>query len=262
MPSTPRRSRSAPRARSPCPTPAPAPPAPTRPPAATSAFSAACLLAMPHLRPGHAGPHESTRRAIATGWRAVRERPWVLRFLAVLLAYHLVVLPCVFVLGPLIAQRELDGATSWGVIQGAWALGAIGGGVLAMRARVAEPMRAVGLAFAVGSLQALVIALGHTTAGIAAFLALAGIATSYGWTMWESTVQQRVPAHVLSRVISFDFTVSVGSLPLGTALIGPVAEGAGLRPTMIVASAIGATLALTYALSASARSRDRPAASR
>src|SRR4051812_46231798 len=39
--------------------------------AATFAVSAVCLLAMPHLRPDHHGPHESTRRAIATGWRAV-----------------------------------------------------------------------------------------------------------------------------------------------------------------------------------------------
>ena len=110
---------------------------------------------------------EPTLRAIATGWRAVRARPWVSRFLAVLVAYHVAVLPCVFVLGPLIAKHELDGATSWGIIQGAFAAGAIAGGALAIRWRPAHPIRVLGAAFVVAAFQSTVIALGHTTAAIA-----------------------------------------------------------------------------------------------
>jgi len=215
---------------------------------ATFLVSAAFLARMPTLRAVRDEQPESTRRAIATGWRAVRERPWVSRFLPVLLVYHVAVLPCVFVLGPLIAERELDGAASWGLISGAFGLGAIAGGVLAIRWRPDAPMRAVGLAFTISSLQALVIALGGTTVGIGVFLALSGIAVSFGWTMWESTVQARVPEHLVSRVISFDFLVSVGSLPLGLALIGPIAEAAGLRRTMVVASVVAASLAVIYAL--------------
>jgi MFS family permease len=216
--------------------------------AATFAFSALALARMPRLQTAREHAHEKTLRAIATGARAVRERPWVLRFLAVLSVYHLTVLPCVFVLGPLIAQRELDGATSWGIIQGAFAAGAVAGGVLAIRWRPHRPMRIMGLAFVVAALQSTVIALGHTTAGIAVFQGLAAIGVSFGWTMWESTIQRRVPEHLVSRVISFDFLTSTGTLPLGMALVAPIAESAGLRPTMIVASALCATLALAYAL--------------
>src|SRR4051794_14684696 len=216
--------------------------------AVTFLVSAAFLARMPALRAPRDEAPERTLRAIATGWRAVRERPWVARFLPVLFVYHVAVLPCVFVLGPLIAERELSGATSWGIVYGAFGIGAVAGGVLALRWRPSAPMRAVGLAFAISSLQALVIALGQTTAGIAAFLGLAGIAVAFGWAMWEATVQARVPEHLVSRVISFDFMFSVGSLPLGLALVGPVAEAAGLRPTMVVASALGATLAVIYAL--------------
>jgi len=157
-------------------------------------------------------------------------------------------LPCVWVLGPLIAERELDGATSWGVINGAFAVGAIVGSVLAVRARSQPSMRFVGFAFAIAALQAAVIALGGTTAGIAAFLALAGIAVALAWIMWESTVQRRMPEHLVSRAISFDLLVSVGSLPLGMALIGPLAEAVGLQETMIGASALVSALAVAYAL--------------
>src|SRR3954470_2489435 len=216
--------------------------------AVTFLVSAAFLARMPALRVPRDEQPEPTLRAIATGWRAVRERPWVARFLPVLFVYHVAVLPCVFVLGPLIAERELDGATSWGIVYGAFGVGAVAGGILAIRWRPSAPMRAVGLAFSISSLQALVIALGQTTAGVAAFLGLAGIAVAFGWAMWEATVQARVPEHLVSRVISFDFMFSVGSLPLGLAIVGPIAEAAGLRPTMVVASALGATLAVIYAL--------------
>src|SRR3954468_22507927 len=220
--------------------------------AATFVASSLCMAWMPRLHPVREHAAEKTLRAIATGARAVRERPWVLRFLAVLAVYHLTVLPCVFVLGPLIAQRELDGATSWGIIQGAFAAGAVAGGVLAIRWRPRRPMRIMGLAFVVAALQSTIIALGHTTIGIAVFQGLAAIGVSFGWTMWESTIQRRAPEHLVSRVISFDFLTSTGTLPLGMALVGPIAEGVGLRPTMIVASALCAALALAYALNPAA----------
>jgi len=210
--------------------------------------SAACLLRMPRVRAARERASEPTLRAIATGWRAVRARPWVSRFLAVLVAYHAAVLPCVFVLGPLIAQRELDGATSWGIIQGAFAAGAVAGGVLAIRWRPARPVRVLGAAFAVAALQSTIIALGHTTAVIAAVEAFAAVGVSFGWTMWESTIQLRIPEHLVSRVISFDFLTSTATLPLGMAVIGPIAAAAGLRPTMVTATALCAALAAGYAL--------------
>jgi MFS family permease len=216
--------------------------------AATFVISAGFLARMPRLVAVREAEPEPTLRAIATGWRAVRERAWLVRFLVVLLGYHLVMLPCVWVLGPLIAERELDGATSWGVINGAFAVGAIVGSVLAVRARTHPSMRFVGFAFALASLQAAVIALGGTTAGIAAFLALAGVAVALAWIMWESTVQRRMPEHLVSRAISFDLLVSTGSLPLGMALIGPLGEAVGVQATMIGASALVCALAGVYAL--------------
>jgi MFS family permease len=223
--------------------------------ALSSLVSAACIARIPPVRRAAGRAAEPTLRAIATGWRAVRERPWVLRFLGVLLVYNVAVLPSVFVLGPVLAERELDGASSWGIIRGVFAAGAAAGGVLALRWRPASPLRAAACAFAVASLGPATIALGGSTALIAVLQGLAAIGAALAWTLWETTVQQRVPEELLSRVISFDFLTSLGSLPIGMALMGPLAAALGVRATMLGASVIGVALALAYAVTPAAADR-------
>ena len=51
------------------------------------------------------------------------------------------------------------------------------------------------------------------------------------------------PAHALSRVTSFDWFTSVGLMPLGYALVGPIADAVGLHATMFAATVIVAALA-------------------
>ena len=46
--------------------------------------------------------------ALREGWRIVRDSGWILPGLGALVAYHLFVLPSVFVLGPAIAESELE----------------------------------------------------------------------------------------------------------------------------------------------------------
>ena len=48
-------------------------------------------------------------------------------------AYHLLALPCVLALGPVIADRELNGASSWAAITACFGIGTILGSVVALR---------------------------------------------------------------------------------------------------------------------------------
>jgi hypothetical protein len=73
---------------------------------------------------------------------------------------------------------------------------------------------------------------------IAAFQAVAGIAVSYGFTVWDSTLQRQIPEHAISRVTSLDYFASVGTMPLGYALVGPLADEVGLHETMTAAGLI------------------------
>ena len=75
---------------------------------------------------------------------------------------------------------------------------------------------------------------------------LAGVCVAFGFTLWETTLGREVPAHLLSRVTSFDWFSSVGLMPLGYALVGPLADAIGLHTVMFGASAIVAALAAAY----------------
>lgn len=57
-------------------------------------------------------------------------------------------------------------------------------------------------------------------------------------TVWESTLQARVPRNVLSRVSSYEWLGSIAINPLGFALIGVVAGGLGVGPVVLTAMGI------------------------
>ena len=79
--------------------------------------------------------------------------------------YHLVVLPSIFVLGPVLADRELDGASSWAIIVAAFGAGSIAGNVLLLRVHPRRPVHVAALCLMVASCQAAIIGSGLGTAG-------------------------------------------------------------------------------------------------
>ena len=215
--------------------------------AVTFALSAACLIA---LRPAASDPgvepEARFRARLRAGWREVRARPWLRWGLVAMATYHVCVLPAVFALGPALAKAELSGASSWAAIVTAFAVGSIIGSALGLRANPKRPMRVCAAAFLGAACQPAIIAGAGSTLAIGAFEALAGICVAFGFTLWETTLGREIPAHLLSRVTSFDWFSSVGLMPLGYALVGPLADALGLHTVMFGASAIVAALAAAY----------------
>ena len=182
------------------------------------------------------------------GVAEVRRRRWMWSFMPALTAYHLIALPCVLALGPVIADRELDGAGSWAVIAACFGVGAIAGGLLALRISPPRPMLACALCFLGAACQPAIIAFGGSTAAIAGLELLTGIAVSVGFTLWETTLGREIPPHALSRVTSLDWFTTVGAMPLGFAAVAAVAAAIGTQTTMLAATLVvlallGASLA-------------------
>ena len=92
--------------------------------AATFGVSVVCLLAL-HPHAVQRGDPEPFTADLRGGWREVRARPWVWSFLLAMIVYHVIVLPSIYVLGPVLARDELDGATSWAIITIAFGVGSI-----------------------------------------------------------------------------------------------------------------------------------------
>jgi MFS family permease len=56
--------------------------------------------------------------------------------------------------------------------------------------------------------------------------------------IWGTLLQRRVPPHLLGRVSSLDFFVSISLMPVSMALAGPVSDVIGLRDTFLIAGLV------------------------
>ncbi|MEU8003398.1 MFS transporter [Catellatospora sp. NPDC049111] len=209
------------------------------------AVSAAFLA---RLTPRAADPADAPQGGffaqLREGFTEVVSRTWVWSMLATLSVYHVVVLPSVFVLGPVLSEQQFGGAAAWSVVVAAFGVGSIVGDVIALRVRISRPLVVAAAALAVASCQALIIGAGPTIPVIAALEAVTGVAVSLAFTMWETSLQANVPQAALSRVSSYDYLLTAGLMPLGLAVAGPVAQQFGLRPTLYTMTLVGVLAAL------------------
>ena len=73
---------------------------------------------------------------------------------------------------------------------------------------------------------------------LAAFFALVrGLCVGFGVAMWETMLQELVPVHLLSRVVSLDFFGSFGLMPVGLAFAAAIA-GLASAGTIIAGGAL------------------------
>jgi MFS family permease len=177
-------------------------------------------------------------RDLKQGVTEVRQRRWMWTFMPAFSAYHLLALPCVLALGPVIADRELNGASSWAAIVTSFGIGTLLGNTVALRTKPRHPMLAATVAFMVAACQAPIIAYGSSTVMIAALELVAGIAVAIGFTLWETSLGREIPPQALSRVTSLDWFTTTGAMPIGFAIVAPAAQLFGTRETMLVSGLI------------------------
>ena len=177
----------------------------------------------------------------------MRSRSWVLAFLGGSISYHVVVLPAIFVLGPVLVADELDGARSWAVITAGFGAGCVIGDLLLLRWRPRFALRVSSLMLLGASCQAAFIGSGLGTWGIAGLEVLAGICVTGYFTLWETSLQEHVPQHALSRVASYDYLTSAGMIPVGNIVLGTVSAAVGLHRTLVVMTVLGVTAAAVVA---------------
>jgi Transmembrane secretion effector len=219
--------------------------------AATFAVSVSCLIPLrPRLVGDGSGdsppdaPAESFGRSLHDGWKEVRSRSWVLAFLGGMASYHAIVLPAIFVLGPVLVNSELGGATDWAIIVAGFGVGSIIGDILLLHWRPRFALRVATLALMGASCQAAFIGSGLGVWAIAGLEVLGGACVTLTFTLWETSLQEHVPGRVLSRVSSYDYLTSTGLIPLGNLLCGAAVVAIGLHHSLFTMSALGITAAL------------------
>jgi hypothetical protein len=178
------------------------------------------------------------------GWHEFVGRTWLWVGVLASGAWN-VALAVFFVLGPLVVDRELGGARDWGLIMTGSAIGAIGGGLIAIRYRPRRPRVTMFSVLIVSTSQLLLLVPPAPTVVLALAAVAAMIAVSIAITVWTTTLQEQVPESVLSRVSGYDWLGSLVAMPVGYGLAGPMADLVGVDATLIAAACImgGACLA-------------------
>ena len=182
------------------------------------------------------------------GWDAFRRRTWLVVVVLGESFYALLVMPAIFVAGPLIAEQYLDGATSYAAIVSAFGLGFVTGGLIVARL---TPRRPLVLAYAVtmpfvGTFIALSVP--APTAVIAACAWLGGAVIVISGSLLETTITRQVTPDLRSRVGSFRALGSQVCQPIGFGIAGAIIAGIGLSGMMwLAAAAVFANVAMVLA---------------
>lgn len=220
---------------------------------AATFFGAAALLVRIAIAPRDdvAAP-EPFLAELRGGWNAFRRQTWIWTTI-VFFGIGNCAGGALGVLGPVTAKLHYGGAGAWAAIVAAEGLGAILGGVLALRVRFDRPLLASCLAAVPYGLLMLGLGLRLPLAALIAISAFAGLALAVHIALWFTVFQQQVPEEARSRVSSYDALGSFVLIPLGTAIAGPVAAAVGVSATLIGAWAIAFACVLVVVAQPSVR---------
>jgi MFS family permease len=201
----------------------------------------------------------ATGGQLREGWSYVRGHVWLWgTFASAGIAYLLFMGPAEVLL-PFMVKHVLGGSgVQLGLVLGAGGLGAVAC-ALAM-ARSGLPSRSMTFVYVVWALATLAVA-GYGLATAIWQLMLASLAFNLletaGTIVWATMKQRHVPGHMLGRVSSLDWLISIGLLPVSFALAAPLSATLGVRATLIGAGLAGAAATLGGLLLPGMRGADR-----
>jgi hypothetical protein len=207
--------------------------------AATFGVSTATLAAL--AVPPHAKlPPQHFVRDLIDGWREFTALPWAVAIVAAIAAGSIpwAAWP---VLGPKVARDALGGAGAWALISAGIGVGALIGGLVALRLHARRPLVVGSATMLVFPIPLALLALEAPAAVVAVAALAGGLATTLFNALWETALQRSVPPEALSRVTAYDWFGSLALNPVGYAVIGPIAVALGVHVTLWLAAA--ATLA-------------------
>ena len=215
--------------------------------AATFVVSAVILVRMsPRRRDAAVGApvavegevRQSLLEELRIGFREVRARAWVWATLLSASATLFLGLAPWFVLGPVVAESNYGGTDVYGIVEAALGAGTIVGAIAGIRWRPLHPMRLGLVMAALWCPMAVMYALGAPLGLVLPAAVLGGFGFSIFDVWWLTALAERIPPDRLSRVSSYDWMVSLGLLPIGYLLAGPLANAIGAAEVLAVGSAL------------------------
>jgi len=188
------------------------------------------------------------REGFAYMWRT----PWLLATLLFASVMVFVMMGPLEVLVPFLIKDRLGGGPGdHAKVLAAFGIGgAVGSLIMASRRMPRRYLTWMNLMWGLGALPFVVMGFATEIWQVVASALVLGILFSAPMVIWGTLLQRRVPPHLLGRVASLDFFVSISLMPLSMAISGPVSEAIGLRTTFLIAGTMPAIAAAVAILAA------------
>jgi predicted MFS family arabinose efflux permease len=183
-------------------------------------------------------PPQHFLRDLADGFQEVRSRTWLWVSIAVASLAVMVEAGPTQVLGPVVAKAHLGGAAAWAALETGLGAGTLLGGASALRLRPRRPLLFGTASFVMAAPANILLGLVAPLPVLVAAQVCSGWAVGIWLALWDTLLQQRIPASALSRVSAYDWMGSLVLLPVGLALTAPVAAGIGISTTLIASGLI------------------------
>jgi len=181
------------------------------------------------------------------GFAEVRSRAWVWATLAAFCIALFCALAPLFVVGPIVAREQYGDIAVFGYVFAAFGAGTVAGSLTALRWRPRYPMRQAMTCVLLWPGAIALFAIGAPLAVVLPAMVVAGTGVALFDVWWLTALAERIPPDKLSRVTSYDWTVSLGLVPLGYVLAGPAGEALG-ETEVLLGGAIVAFVVLALGL--------------
>lgn len=184
------------------------------------------------------GERESMWREAIGGFEAILKLRWLTALEIMAMVHVLLAVAPWVVLVPVVADRQLGGIESYGLLLGSFAAGAVVGALIGARVRV----RLLGLVVLGGLMPFGVccIVMASTTALWAVMLAffVAGVGAEMTDVVKTTEIQLQVPDELLGRVFALDFFASFVTMPLGQLITGLLVVPGSERMALLFAGGL------------------------
>jgi len=197
-------------------------------------------------------PRETLGRALSAGFGYVAMSPKLINVLFRSALFGIAA-SAILALLPLVARDLVAGGPfTYGLMLGAFGVGAIAGALLNARLReLLSSEMIVRLSFTGFAVSAVVAALSTSTLLTCIVLLVPGACWVLALSLFNTTVQLSTPRWVVGRALSFYQTAAFGGIAAGSWLWGSLAEDYGVATSLMIASlamVLGALVGLKFSL--------------
>ncbi len=208
--------------------------------AASFLVAGVLVFSVRHMTPAMESVENTMLHDIKAGWKVFISFHWIVAIVAAFSFIVMVWAGAESVLGPMIALKRFNGASSWSIVLTCESVGFIVGSLVALKINPKRPMLFLMLATTPLTFYVSSMAFASSIWIIALGAFICGISVDLWSSIWSTALQQRVPRESLSRVSAYDGMGSMLFRPIGLAIAGPLSIWIGTTKTLYYGAALAA----------------------